>query len=53
MQSKYFINNFLIRLQIPFKKRNWGEGGSFSKAFWKMIKKSFRGVLYYFHSERK
>lgn len=51
MQSKYFINNFLIRLQIPFKKGNGG--ASFSKALWKLIKKSFRGVLYYFHSERK
>lgn len=38
MQSKYFINNFLARLQIPFKKGN--VKGSFSKAFWKLIKTS-------------
>lgn len=51
MQSKYFINNFLVRLQIPFKKGNGGV--AFLRLFWKLIKKSFRGVLYYFHSERK
>lgn len=44
MQAKYFINNFLVRLQIPFIK----EGGGcvdFLRHFWKLIKKSFRDFI--------
>lgn len=40
MQAKYFINNFLVRLQIPFIKESGGV--DFLRLFWKLIKKSVR-----------